>query len=231
MPEEVALRRLLGPLVVVTLLATPAPALADAQDAAATHAGITAGYALARAAVATIPVAQDRIERYNSKLAGECPDVGAGTPETEASEPMSGEVAAALWSISYGAAAGPIKTFARAISPLHWTNPRFNRAVHHLAATLTELATLRMPDLCADVRAWTASGFTTVPQDVLEIDHHVEPLELPEIPWGLVTPYVRTGEAGLVSYIKRAETKVAEAEFIKGQKDWYQVIETLGLEP
>ena len=65
----------------------------------------------------------------------------------------------------------------------------------------------------------------------MEIDHHVEPLELPEIPWGLVPPYVRPGETGLVSYIKRAETKVAEAEFVKGQKDWYQVIETLGLEP
>ena len=211
--------------------AAPTAALAGSQDAAATHAGITAGYALARAAVATIPVAQDRIERYNSKLAGECPDVGAGTPETEASEPMSAEVAAALWSISYGAAAGPIKTFTRAIGPLHWTNARFNRAVHRLATTLSELATLRMPDLCGDVRAWTASGFTTVPEDVLEIDHHVEPLELPEIPWGLVTPYVRPAETGLVNYIKRAETKVAEAEFIKGQKDWYQVIETLGLEP
>ena len=225
------MRRLLGSLVAVALLAVPAPALASAQDAAATHAGITAGYALARAAVATIPVAQDRIERYNSKLAAECPDVGAGTPETEASEPMSSEVAAALWSISYGAAAGPIKTFVKAVRSLHWTNPRFNGAVHHFAVTLTELATLRMPDLCTDVRAWTASGFTTVPQDVLEIDHHVEPLELPEIPWNLVTPYVRPGETGLVSYIKRAETKVAEAEFVKGQKDWYQVIETLGLEP
>ncbi len=226
-------RRLLGPcrlapILVLGLVTAPA-SLASTNDVAATHASITAGYALARAAVATIPIAQARIESYDHRLAVECPNVGAGTPETEASQPMSDEVAVALWSISYGAAAGPIERFARAVSPLHWTRALFQGAVHRLATILTALATIRVPDLCADVRAWTASRFTVVPNDVLELDRRVEPLELPEIPWGLVVPYERGGDARLVAYIKRAETMVAEAEFIKGQKDWYQVIETLGL--
>ncbi len=232
-PLKMVCPRRLVPLIIVllTVATAPASALASAQDASATHAAIAAGYALARVSVAAIPVAQAKIQSYNRRLATECPDAGAGTPETEASEPMSKEVAVALWSIEYGSTAGQIKTFAKAIRPLHWTSVRFDRAEHKFAGTLTGLATIRLPDLCSDVRAWTASGFTTVPQDVLEIDERVEPLVLPEIPWGLVARDVRGHDASLLVYIKRAETKTAEAEFMLGQKDWYQVIETLGLAP
>lgn len=225
------MRRLLGPIAVLALAVAPAPALASAQDAAATHTAVAAAYALARASVAAIPVAQGRIQSYKRKLAAECPDAGAGTPETEASEPMSKEVAAALWSIEYGTAAGPIKSFQKALRSLHWTNGRFDRAVHSYASNLTGLATIPLPNLCSDVRAWKAGNFTTVPKDVLEIDERVEPFSLPFIPWGLVAPYVHGHDASLVRYIKGAELKTEEAEFMLGQKDWYQVIETLGLAP
>ena len=215
----------------LALTVAPASAPASSQDLASTHAGVAAAYALAKASVAAIPVAQGKIQSYNRKLARECPNAGAGTPENEAAEPMSKEVAAALWSIEYGSTAGPIKTFQKALRSLHWSNGRFNRAVHDYAANLTGLATIPLPDLCSDVRAWRAGNFKTVPKNVLELDEHVEPLELPSIPWGLVAPYVRGHDASLVTFIKHAELKTEEAEFMLGQKDWYQVIETLGLAP
>lgn len=227
----ICVRRLIVQVVVLSVAVAPAPALASSQDVAATHAAITAGYALARAAVAAIPVAQSKIESFNSRLARECPNAGAGALETEAAEPMSHEVAVALWSIAYGSAAGPIEKFARAIRPLHWTSARFDRAAHRFTAILTSLATIRLPDLCGDVRSWAASGFTTVPQHVIELDERVETLEIPEIPWTLISPYLRGRDASLVGYIKRAERKVAEAEFMLGQKDWYQVLETIGVPP
>src|SRR5438128_4575611 len=216
------MHRLVVTLVMLTAVA-PSPALASSQDVAATHAAIVAGYALAHAGVATINIAQSKIESFNRKLAAECPGVGNGTPESEASQPMSYEVAVALWSIAYGSAAGPIKTFAKAIRPLRWTNSRINHGARTLVANLTALATIPLPDLCGDVRAWTASGFTNIPRHVAELDRRVEALELPEIPWKLVAPYVRRDDAGLVAYIKRAERKIAEAEFMLGQNDWYQV--------
>jgi hypothetical protein len=225
------MRWLVLPLVTLTLATAPSPALASAQDVAATHTAIVAGYALARAGVATIKIAQSKIESFNRRLGAECPGVGSGTPETEASQPMSYEVAVALWSIAYGSAAGPIKTFAKAMRPLCWTSARVNRVAHTFAANLTGLATIPLPDLCGDVRAWTASGFTSIPRHVLELDRRVEPLELPEIPWKLVAPYVRGRDTGRVAYIKRAERKIAEAEFVLGQNDWYQVLQTLGLPP
>jgi hypothetical protein len=225
------MRSLIVPLVLVSLAVTPSPAPASSADVAATHKAIVAGYALARAAVATINVAQSKVESWNRKLAAECPGVGRGAPESEASTPMSHEVAAGLFSIAYSSAAGPIKTFANAMRPLHWTIARFNRDAHAFVANLTALATTPLPDLCGDVRAWSATGFTTVPQHVLELDSRVESLELPEIQWKLVAPYERGGDAGLVSYIQRAERKVAQAEFVLGQSDWYQVLQTLGLPP
>jgi hypothetical protein len=225
------MRRRIAPLVMLTLAMAPARALASSQDVAATHSVIVAGYALARAGVATINIAQSRIESFNRKLAMECPGVGSGTLETEASQPMSHEVAVALWSIAYGAANGPIERFAGVVKPLRWTSARINRIVHAFVANLTALATIPTPDLCADVRAWTAGGFTTVPRHVTELDRRVEGLEIPEIPWTLVAPYVRGGDAGLVVSIKRAERRIAEAEFVLGQDDWYQVLQTLGLPP
>jgi hypothetical protein len=225
------MRSLVVPFVALSLAVAPSPASASSADVAATHKAIVAGYALARAAVATIDIAQSKVESWNRKLAAECPGVGSGAPETEASQPMSHEVAVALWSIAYGSAAGPIKTFAKAIGPLRWTSARFNRDARAFVANLTALATTPLPDLCGDLRAWSASGFTTIPQHVIELDSRVESLELPEIPWKLVAPFERRGDAGLVAYIQRAERKIAEAEFVLGQSDWYQVLQTLGVPP
>ena len=225
------MRRLLVPLIMVTIAAAPSPAVASTRDVAATHKAILAGYALARAGVATISVAKSKIESFNHKLSAECPGVGTGTPENEASQPMSYEIAVALWSIGYGSAAGPIKTFAKAVRPLRWTSARINRVAHSLVANLIALSTIPLPDLCGDVRAWTASGFRAIPPHVIELNRRVERLELPDIPWKLLAPYIRSGDAGRVAYIKRAESKIAEAEFVIGQDEWYRVLHTLGLPP
>jgi len=224
-------RRSLVLIVVFACAVTPSRALAGPRDVAATHAAVTASYMFARASIANISVAQSKIESFKHRLATECPGAGAGTPESEASQPMSQEVAAALWSIAYGSLAHPIEAFARALGSLHWTSARVNQAAHRLTANLIALATIPLPDLCGDVRAWAAGAFATVPRQVIELDRHVEPLEVPEIPWKLLAPYMRAADTTRLAYIKRAETKLAEFEFMVGQKDWYQVLETIGLPP
>jgi len=224
-------RSLVVAIVVFGLAAEATPALARSRDVSATHAAVLASYALARTSVANIKVAQANVQSFDRKLAAECPGAGAGAPETSATDPMSHEVAAAMWSIQYGTVAGPIKKFAKAINPLHWTSSRVDRVVHTLAAHLTALATIQLPDICGDVRAFTASGFTVVPQHALELNRHVEPLDLPEIPWKLVASFLRGHDVSLVRYIVRAQTKLTEAEIALGQKDWYQLLETVGLPP
>jgi hypothetical protein len=210
------------------LLAAP-PALASQQDIAATHAYINANFALSRAGVARIGAAQSKIEALDRKLAGECPLSGKGTPETEASQPMAYEVAAALWSTAYGTNAGPIRTFASAVKSLRWSNRRITRLAQSYAASLTAMATLPLPDLCTDVRAWTASDFRVVPPNVAALDSRAEAIELNPVPSRLLAPYERGTDASVASSTRRLEVKLAENEFVLGQDDWIKVLTTLGL--
>ncbi len=208
----------------------PASAIATPQDVAATHAYIKANYALAQASVARIGVGQAKIERLNSKLAHECPRIGADSPENEASQPISHDVVVALWSLSYGADAGPIRTFTNLAGRLHWSNRALTRAAQTYARNLHELATVPLPDLCADVRSWKESGFQVVPAATISLVERVEAIEPKAIPSHLLAPYERGADAGIVARTIRLETRIEENEFLVGQGDWIQVLDTLGLQ-
>lgn len=222
------LRRAVTAAMLMLALA-PSGALARAKDVAATHAYIRADYALAKAGVAAISRGQGNIEALNTKLAAECPLAGKGTPEDEASQPMSYEVAVALWAISYGTIAGPISKFVAVVKPLHWSNALLNSTAHNYATSLHELSTLPVPNLCADVREWAASGFKTVPAHVQALDSRLEATESESVPLTLLAPYERGSDASLAAHARKFELKLAETEFMVGQDDWIQVLETLGL--
>lgn len=216
-------------LVVLVLGIAPATAFASPQDIAATHTYIEANYALARANVAGISPGQAQIEHLNSELAQECPGVGAGSPETEASQPISHEVTVALWSLAYGADAAAIRTFTNTVGHLHWSNHAITRDAQMFARNLHELATLPLPGLCADVRSWKATGFQTVPATIVTLVDRVEAIAPRTIPPRLLAPYERGADAGIVARTTRLETKLEENEFLVGQRDWVQLLETLGL--
>jgi hypothetical protein len=213
----------------LALALAPCGAAASTQDVAATRAYIRADYALTKTSVGFINRGQASIEAFNAKLAGECPLVGKGTPEDEASQPMSYEVAVALWAISYGTVASPIRTFVAAVMPLHWSNSRIGAIAHDYAKSLHELSTLTVPNLCADVREWAASGFRTIPPHVQALDTKLEAIQGESVPLKLLAPYERGADASLATRARGFERKLAEVEFMVGQDDWIQVLETLGL--
>jgi hypothetical protein len=223
-------RALLAATALVTLLWAPVQASARSNDVAATHAYIQANYRLARASVALIGPVQRKVQRLKEQLAGECPLIGAGSPENEASQPMAHEVADALWSVEYGAAAGPIASFVKAVGHLRWSSRATTRIASTYARNLHELATLPLPPLCEDVRAWKATGFQTMPPRTASLAARVDAIEPTPIPPRLLAPYARGGDTGVLTRTKALETKVAESEFILGQTDWIHVLETLGLQ-
>jgi len=216
-------------LAALALALLPARAIAAPQDLAATHAYIQANYQLARAMVARIGPAQAKIERLNGNLSRACPHIGIGSPETEASQPVAHEVAAALWSVAYGTAAGPIRTFVQTARPLLWSNGRITGIAQRYARSLHEMASLPLPDLCKHVRSWKASGFQVIPSAAVNLANRVDAIELTPVPPRLLAPYVRGADASLLTHTQRLETKLEENEFIVGQTDWIQVLETLGL--
>lgn len=219
-------------LATLSLVAAPCEASASQADIAATHAVIQAGYVLGKAGVSSIPAVQAKIEALNVSLARTCPRAGAGSGEDEATQPMAHEITSDLWAIAYGYNARPIATFIAKVKHLRWSDPRITRAVQHEARSLHEMATLRQPDLCGDVRAWAASGFTVIPPGVVALDEHAEGIQFEELPLrGLLAPYERGSDKRLVVRIEAFVTKIEEEEFSLGQADWYQILETLGMNP
>jgi hypothetical protein len=217
--------------MLLALALMPARALATAQDVAATHAYIRAGYALARASDTRWGVVQGNIERYEQSVGRQCRGVGAGSPETEAAHPMSVEVAGALWSVGYGTDALPIGVFAHTVRSLRFGDRRLGRLAQDYARSLHELATLRAPDLCGDVRAWSASGFRVVPPATTAFDQRVEAIEPHPVPSKLLAKYARAEDRGMLKRIAREEATRESFEIVHGQNDWYALLEVLAVKP
>src|SRR5438477_8848665 len=142
------MRRRLALTVTFALVAlAPVGAVAMASDVSSTHSYIQANFALAKAGVAHIPASQAKVAALNASLAASCPNVGKGAPELEVTQPLSGEVAAALWSAAYGVNAGPIHAFATASRRWHWSNGKSTRIATRYARSLSEMASLPLPNL------------------------------------------------------------------------------------
>jgi hypothetical protein len=210
------------------VLASTTSALAS--DASATETYIQANYTLAKAGVSRIGAVQAKIEALNSRLAHECPGVGTGSPQNEASQPMAHEVVAAMWAITYGANAGSIATFVSKTKHLRWSNGKITRMVSAYGTSLHVLATLALPDICSDVKAWKATGFTAVPPKVAALDDRAESATVEPVPAKLLAPFEHGGEAHLMTRTAGLELKLEESEFSLGQSDWAQILATLGLQ-
>lgn len=224
---------MLGRLATIAALLTvalpPATAGATSQDVASTHAYLVASYAALHATVTTWSSVEASIHKLDLRFGAECPKVGAGSPQSEEEQKLSYEVAGALWATGYHTDAKIARTYARALSRLRWSNPATTRSARRLARGLREMTALQVPDLCGDVRAWSAGGFKAVPADVPQFDRHVEAIEIKEIPRRLLAPFVPAADKGLRVRDEHLETKFEELEFMRGQDDWDTLLETLAL--
>lgn len=223
------MRRALTSITIAALLAAAGAQSASGSNVSATHAYIQANYALAKAGVARTQGIQAKAQALNASLAQQCPLAGNGAPVLEVTQPLSHEVVEALWSIQFGANAAPIATFASKTKHLHWSNARITRIVARYATSLREMASLPFPSICEDVRAFAASGFRTAPAHTVALVEHAESIELEPVPAGLLAPYERGSDASVVAKTATLESKLEEQEFDLGQKDWQEILNTLGL--
>jgi hypothetical protein len=142
---------------------------------------------------------------------------------------LSYEVAGALWATAYHADAPIVRKFIHTVTGLTSSNPKLNRRMHKFLNGLSEMIALRVPDLCADTRAWIASGYRTVPTSTLQFDKHVEAIDV-EIPSPkLAKPFLVPSDRALVPKLERLITRFEELEFSTGQRYWNTLLETLGL--
>lgn len=224
---------MLGRLGIVTAVFAiglmPTGAAAAPRDVASTHAYLVAGYAALHAVVGKWSTVEADIHKLNLRFRAECPNVGAGSPQSEEEQKLSYEVAGALWATGYHTDAKIVRAFVKAVKPLRWSNPAINRSAHKFITGLQEMSALSVPDLCGDVRAWSAGGFKAVSSSTEQYDRHVEAIEVKEIPRRLLRRYVQPADKGLLARDERLFTRFAELEFKTGQDSWNLLLETLAL--
>jgi hypothetical protein len=206
-------------------------ALAESsQDAASTHTALVAAYTTLNAVVKTWPTVEASLHKLEQKFATECPDVGKGSPQSEPEQRLSYEVAGALWATGYHADAKIAESFIKTVSPLKWSNPALARRAHKFIKGLREMISLQVPNLCGDVRSWTATGYATIPSSTLQYDQHVEAINV-EVPSPqILDPYIQPSDRGLFAKVQRLLKRFEELEFTTGQQAWDSLLETLGLQ-
>lgn len=219
-------------MLATVVLGGAAPATSDAassHDVAAARIVLTSGYETLREVLRTWPKVEASMRNLNSRFARECPGIGAGLPQTEIEKRLSYEVAGALWATAYRADAPIVKRFIHRVTGLTSSDPKINRRVYKFLNGLNEMLALQVPDICADVRAWTASGYERMPTSTLQFDSHVEAIDV-EIPSPkLADPYLVPSDRALVPKLEHLITKFGELEFTVGQRFWNMLLETLGV--
>jgi hypothetical protein len=221
---------LIGLVVVLVVGLAPGGASAASQrDVSSTHAVLVAANSTLQSVVRTWPAMEASLHRLDRKFAAECPDVAAGSPQSEAEQHLAYEVAGALWATAYHADSKFAQKFIKAVSPLRWSNPAIGRTAQKFIKGLREMTSLPVPNLCADVRSWMATGYQTIPASTLRFDRHVEAIEV-EVPSPrIVSTYVQPADRSLFAKVEHLLTRFEELEFSTGQRYWDTVLETLGL--
>jgi hypothetical protein len=224
---------MLGRLAIVAVVLTfglsPAGAAATPQDVASTHAYLEADYTALHAVVTKWSAVESDINKLDSRFRAECPNVGAGSPQSEEEQKLSLEAAGALWATGYHTNASVLQSFVTKVSRLRWSNVAIARSVRAYTTGLREMVALQVPDLCAEVRTWTAGGFKAVPASTRQFDRHVEAIEVKEVPRRLLAPFEQASDRGLAMRVEHLATKYGELEFSRGQSAWNALLEVLAL--
>jgi hypothetical protein len=153
---------LLGVAVFAIALAPLQPALASSGDAATTRSYLQANYALLRVAQRNIKASEAAYKSVQHRVTAECPHAGQNSPQDTQSTQMSNEVIGAMVVSAAKPDLAAIKTYLRAVAPLHWSSASINHSVARYRAMLGTIFKLTVPDLCSDVKSWATSGFKTL---------------------------------------------------------------------
>jgi hypothetical protein len=215
----------------IALALLPAPALATSTDVSATQAYVSANYALVSSAHAKIGRAEAILQGLLRGVRSECPRVAAGSPQNTDSEQLTFELVGEMRLAATRPNAGAVASFARAVAKLRWSTPQLNSAVRSYAATLRKQSLLAIPDVCAEVRAWAASGFRTLPEGTQRFNRAMpEYVAMGMLPTRLINPYVTPAQRGLLQRTRHFEEDISEVEAF-AVETWGSIMDALGLSP
>lgn len=212
--------------------ANPPLALAGARDLTATQSYIRANYALVRAAKREIGSSEAAVKGLLHGVGAECPGAAAGSLQGEGSDRLGDELQGAMTIVALRPVARAVGAFARAVTGLRWSNSTLTHRVTAYAGKLRTLSSLSAPHVCADIRAWTATGFATLPASTAGFDLAFDGVDvaLGEVPSELLAPYERPQERAMLHSTAQVEAQLAEAEN-RAVQLWEHSLATIGVAP
>lgn len=144
----------------------PAHALASvrAGDAAATRAYLGADDAYELGVYAEVGARVAATEARASEIGVECPSALAFAPRDAAFGELGEEAEATAFFAGVAPVRSALLRLAHAIEHLTWSNSGLTRLVRAEGAEERAVAALALPDTCADIAAWKASGYVALPQ-------------------------------------------------------------------
>jgi hypothetical protein len=200
-------------LTAVVVLAGGTPALAAPADVATTRTYIQANYALVHYAAMRLGTARSLLNGVLNGARAHCPSAAAGSPQNPESTMVSYEVIGAMVLAAYHAAQPQIAAYIRVAARSHWSSRTLTSSIHAYAAKLTTLSTLVAPNLCADIRTWSTSGYKSLPASTVRFDQRFVPawVALGEVPAQLAS-YERPDERGTLQRSSQFEEKLTNFE-------------------
>ncbi len=225
-------RRVLATAIAVLALscAAVAPA-ADASDGSATSTYVRANYALVAAGKAHLGTSIAAYKGVLTKVRRDCPRGAEGSPQNPDSTKLSNEIIGAMV-LSAGKPDRPaVAAYLRTVKSLSWSNGSVTRAVKGYASSLSKLYGLSVPDVCADIASWKASGFKTLPASTVSF---VEVFYPNWVALGLQPAGLSQFESGsarsLAHSAARFEYQLTNAE-AEAVETWGDIMTTLDLWP
>jgi hypothetical protein len=221
----------LATAVLAGLSIAPTGAMAASGDATATQSYLQANYALVSYFASHIPAARAELASVLTGVRSECPLAAAASPEDVDSEQLSNEVIGTMVTTVVQQNLPPTHTFNRAVRSLRWSNKALTKAVQAYVAKGKTLISLTVPHLCADIEAWVASDYRTLPASTVSFDARFMPSWVAPgfLPHALAV-YETPQERSLARRIGRLEDKWTEFEAYEVET-WGDIMNALVLQP
>jgi hypothetical protein len=198
---------------VAGLAFTASSAAAASSDTAATQAYVQAGYQALRVGIAHLATSKAAPLHLVAKVQGECPQIGAQSPQDSDSTQMSDDVIGAIVLSAYAPDTQAVRTFIHATAGLRWSSATLTHEIHAYTSDWTTLVSLSIPDLCSDVKAWGANGFGALPASITAFVGKFMPAWVAPgyMPAGL-TRYESSATKALAARCHQFEEQISEVE-------------------
>jgi hypothetical protein len=225
-------RALAVPLASIGLMLGPSHALAASGDTSATAAYVSANYALLATAHAKRGAAEAALQSLLARVRSECPSLVAGSPQNEASEKLTFELVGTMRLVALKPIGGAIAQYARAVAGLRWSNAALTHEVRSYARELLTQSRILVPDFCAELRAWKATGYATLPPHTLPFNktYYAVYVGIGLLPSKQLAPSLPSAQRGLVQRTLQFENDVIEFE-AQAVETWGQIMDAAGLQP